>query len=172
MAIKLEDLIPQTGKFTLSVTGKTYRLNPVTVIDELWMADEFGGRLEEIFAKMQMMEICRIVFRLMFAEDKKDFKKKTVKVINEEGDEESYELGGAELLAAMIRGVNEKIAVHQALLVTIGVSRPLQKKLAAEAEAEAPAEEQKKSPKGKRAGLRSSTTSRANTGTRFKNSGR
>lgn len=165
-SIKLEDLIPQTGKFTLSITGKTYRLNPVTVVDEIWMTDEFGGRLEEIFAQMKMMEICRIVFRLMFPEDKRDFKRKTVKVVNEMGDEEEYQLGGAELLAAMIRGVNEKIAVHQALLVTIGVSRPVQKRLAEQALEETQGEEQKKSQKGKPAGLKSSTSSRRSTATR------
>lgn len=125
-AIQLEDIVPQGASFHLKKTDKTYHLNPVMLSDELWMQQTFGAELEIILKEVRMKEICRIVFRLMTDEDKQDFLKKEVQFINEEGDSMTKSIGGAELLFLLVSGFNEKIAIFEALLRTIGVSRPIQ----------------------------------------------
>lgn len=127
--IRLEDIIPEGATFSLKKTGKTYRLNPVNLSDELWMSNTFGEKLDDIFKNIRMKDICRIVFRLMVEEDKQDFKAIDVQFINEEGETLDKRMGGAELLFIQVSGYPEKIEIFQALLTTIGVSRPMQEKL-------------------------------------------
>lgn len=130
MSIKLEDLIPEEAEFTLALTKKTYKLRRFTLEDELWLKNRFGDELEKVFREIRMKEICQIVFHQLV--DKSEFLKREVKIINEEGDEITETKGGAELLFCMISGMNEKLEIFNALLATIGISRPIQEKLAKE----------------------------------------
>lgn len=129
MSLKFEDLVPQGDSFTLKKTGKTYHLRPFTLADEIWMADTFGESVEAIFKSMKMKEICRIVYRILEDEDKKEFKAKNVLLINEEGEEVEKRIGGYELLFLQIAGYSEKLEIFKSLLQTIGVSRGLQETL-------------------------------------------
>lgn len=135
-AIKLEDLVPEGSEFTLKKTGKTYRLKPITLHDELWLQKTFGDEIEKIFRQIRMKEVCRIVFHQLEEEDKEDFLSREVTFINEEGEKQSVKMGGAELLFALISGHAEKVKIFEALLRTIGISRPLMEKLEADTKAE------------------------------------
>ncbi len=117
---------------TFTICNPTYRMNPVSAADELWMKQEFGDRLEKIFQEIDMKEICRIVFRLLKEEDKKDFAAKDVEFMNEQGETNTVRVGGVFLLYAQVSGYHEKVEIFKALLETIGISRPMQKKIGLE----------------------------------------
>lgn len=125
--LKLEDLIPEGSEFKLRITGKTYKLRPFSMQDELWIQKTFGDGIHDIFKKLKMQEICRITFHQL--EDKSEFTKREVKFVNEEGDSTVQTLGGVELLFSLISGTDEKIEIVNALLATIGLSRPVVQKL-------------------------------------------
>lgn len=131
--IKLEEIVPQAATITLKKTERTYRLRPIDVDDELWLQTRFGNRLQEILSQIRMPEICEIVFHQMEDEDQELFRAQDVKVIDGAGEEHTLRLGGAKLLSKLISGYVEKIAVYQALMVTIGISRPLLDELASAA---------------------------------------
>jgi hypothetical protein len=156
-AIQLEDLIPQGATFTLRKTEKTYRLNAVSLGDELWMNQQFGESLSDIFQNIRMKEICRIVFRLLDDEDKEDFAARDVTIMNELGEKVTNRIGGAELLFLMVSGFQEKIEIFEALLQTIGISRPILNKMKEEVGAPTKPEE-KKTPQTGRTSLTSSRT--------------
>lgn len=153
--IKLEDIIPQGSSFTLKRTEKTYYLKPVSLADELWISQTFGDQLQEIMSQVKMKEICRIVFRLLEDDSKQEFRAKDVELINEEGESMTVRLGGAELLMCLVSGYGEKIQIIEALMDTLGASRPVRDKLT---KAE---EDQKKSQKP--IGQKSSTSSQPST---------
>jgi hypothetical protein len=160
MDIKIEDIVPKGSSFFLRANQKTYRLNPFTLADEIWMSETFGKSIQEVFSEVKMKEICRIVFRLMNEEDKQEFAAQTVKIMNEEGESMEIRRGGAELLCLLVSGFNEKIAIFQALLDTLGVSRPVVEKISQ-------SEDQKKNPIATAAtsspGTKSSTPSHTST---------
>jgi hypothetical protein len=123
--VKLEDLVPEGAEFKLKKTEKTYRLKPFSLSDELWMNKVFGNDIEKIFREVRMKEVCRIVFHQLEDEDKEDFLARDVTVINEQGEKLTQRLGGAELFSLFISGQTEKIKIFEALLQTIGISRPM-----------------------------------------------
>jgi hypothetical protein len=123
--IRLEDLIPQAASFTLKKTGNTYHLRPINLQDEIWLKKAFGDQIDVIFREVRMPEICRLVFHQLEDADKEEFLAKNVTIINEEGEKLTVRMGGAELLFASISGHAEKIKIFEAILQTIGVSRPM-----------------------------------------------
>lgn len=157
MDIKLEDLKPEMGEFTLKFNNKNYSLRPASLEDEVWMDKTFGDSMVEIFQKMKMEPICRIVYRLMSPEDQLDFGPKTVRIVNEDTGEEisSERIGGyKQLMRMMIGGAPEKLAMLTALTRTLGLSRPI------------PNQEektQKKTLQSKQTGQKSSISSARNT---------
>lgn len=155
--LKLEDIIPQASEFTLSATGKTYRLRPISLDDEVWLKQTFGESIKEVFEEVKMFEVCRIVFHQMEPESQKDFIKQNVKIVNEEGDSETLNIGGYKLLFSMVAGTREKMDMFKALLQTIGISRPILDKIG-KVELEKKNEELNQL-MSKPTGLKSSTTS-------------
>lgn len=125
--IKLEDLVPEGSEFTLKSTGLTYKLRAFTMQDEIWLAKTFGEGIKEIFEKAKMQEICKIVFHQL--ENKEDFCKREVKIINEDGEEVKGTIGGVDLLISLISGMDEKLNIINALLATIGISRGVMEKI-------------------------------------------
>ena len=123
--ISLTDLIPRGATFKLASTEKEYRLRPVTLSDEKWMAETFGADLQDIFSQMRMLQVARIVFHQLEEEDKADFAQQSVTVMNEDGVNVTKKMGGPELLFWQIRGFDEKIEIFKALMQTIGVSRTM-----------------------------------------------
>lgn len=154
--LKLEDLKPEPSSFTLDSNGKTYHLRPVSLDDELWLRKTFGDRLQEVFTNLEMENLSRIVFHQLTPADQCDFLPEKRTFINEEGHRFEETVGGYRLLMVQMQGgVEEKVRIIDALLKTIGASRP---KL--EAAAGGGGEAQKKSPPKKPTGPRSSKTSR------------
>lgn len=129
MPLKLEDIIPAPATFKLRLTDKTYRLRPVSLDDESWMNSTFGDKLGDILGKIEMRGVCRIVYRLMEDEDRESLSSRKVTLMNEAGEKVSETKGGVELLYCLISGHAEKMAVFEALLQTIGISRPMMKQL-------------------------------------------
>ena len=149
--LKMEDIKPKASQFTLSQNGKTYRLRPVSLEDQIWMNQTFGENLNDVFEKLKMEPICRIVFRLMESECRADFASTTVKIINENGDEVTETMGGYRLLMAMITGGPDEIfQIVGSLMETIGLSRPVAEKIA-----EGEEKPEKKSPQRKPTGRKS-----------------
>ena len=156
--LKLEDIVPQTGEFTLRSTGITYRLRPVNVDDRMWINHTYGGNLENIFKKLMVKEICHIAFHQLDDSDKLQFVKKQVQIVDDEGSKKELELGGLSLFRTLIQGNDELTAILTALLHTIGISQPLIDEMAAELSSETA---EKKSPN--QTGEKSLTSSPAST---------
>lgn len=156
MAIRLEDVKPARTTFTLPTSGTTLTFRPFSLDDEYWMNQEYGSGIEALFKECNFKEIFRIAFRMI--ENKEVLKKRTVKFINEDGDEKEMEIGGIKLLHALSYGFEEKMLILTSLLNCIGISRPMMDELA-----KADQEDQKKSLELKQTGAKSSTSSPANT---------
>jgi len=123
--MELKDIIPKESKLKLKAFKDPLILKPITLRDEAWLAEEYGERgIIEVFENVNMLEISRIVFKLLRAEDKLKFKNREVTFILEDGSETTEDLGGVNLLMQCISGQKEKTAVFMALLENIGLSRP------------------------------------------------
>lgn len=118
------DLIPQASEFTIDQTGKTYRLRPISLADQLWITKDVGD-VRELFEKQRIRELFRIVFHQLEIEDREDFKMRTVTFVNEEGESAQTKLGGVDLLLAMVRGTDEVEGILRALLRVMGASQPM-----------------------------------------------
>jgi hypothetical protein len=122
--LDLEDLIPRESEFTLSATGKTYKVRPIALSDEIWIKKKYGAEITAVLKERNLEEISKIVFHLMTEESKADFTSRTVTFMNEEGESASEVRGGAALFMCLIKGNAEKVAIIKALLEVFGVSRP------------------------------------------------
>ncbi len=129
--MKLEDICPEPAEFTLESCGRSYIIRTINIADEQWVKQVYGQAVEDVFNEQRWPDICRIVYRLL--EDKADFVKKEVKLIDEQGNEKTTELGGVDLFRTMISGPKDKNAVIQALVKSFGLSKPLQQQIAAAA---------------------------------------
>lgn len=120
----LKDLKPTNVKLKLSSTGREYTLRHISLADEIWIQEEFGDRFNEIFKEdsIDMVSLARIVFHHI--EDKSDFIRKEVTLVNEEGEEEVHVLGGCKLLQTMITGMEDKIEMISAFNKVMIASRP------------------------------------------------
>lgn len=127
--IQLEDLIPQEARFTLASTGKTYRVKPFSLQDDMWLNRTYGADLEKILRDMRWVEIARIVFHQLHDEDRAEFAKQTVTIVNEQGERINETIGGVDLMFRMIHGYADKKAMYDALLEALGLSKPIQEKL-------------------------------------------
>lgn len=124
----LSQLKRKMGKFKLTSIegheGKEFRLRPFNLSDEAWLQQTFGDQITNIFEEVRMVEIGKIVWHQMLVEDKKFFKKRDIEFVDEEGYITSSEVGGLELLQQTITGWEDYASVVNALLDTIGMSRP------------------------------------------------
>ncbi len=159
MEITLKDIRPQGAQFALSLTKRLYRLRPINVEDELWMAEKFGANLQEILTRGQMDGVCQIVYHQLEHEDREEFREQVVTFVDDSGKEAKETKGGYKLLLCMISGTEEKLAIFEALLKTIGISRPVLEKLSETTDEASP---QKKTPR-RPTGQRSSTSSARST---------
>lgn len=129
--MNLMQLKPKESSFELKAasskngTSRVFRMMPITLADEVWLDETFGADgLHKIFTEINMGQIARVAFRFIHNEDKAFFKVREVTFITEDGLEEIVMLGGVELFKNMISGNDEKLAVIDALLDNIGISRP------------------------------------------------
>jgi len=120
----LPDLLPKPSRFHLRLVNRWFTTRPITLEDEIWISDTFGDDIKDIFETVNMKEISRIAFNQLEIEDKKFFKKQEVEFVSEEGEETHKTIGGVELFNSLVSGIEEKNGIIQALLDTIGASRP------------------------------------------------
>lgn len=121
----LLSLKPKLSKFKLTSISedREFFLRPITLEDEVWLSENFDD-LNAVFTELRMVEISRIVFRLMTPESKSFFKGQAVITVDEDGNEKEETLGGVAMLRTAISGYDNKINVIVALLECIGLSRP------------------------------------------------
>lgn len=118
-------MFPKKASFKLKATGKEYTLRYINLEDQVWIANEYGERLMEIFSPpMDMDAISRIIYRLII--NKGDFKSVTVKDYDEDGNEVDRTYGGYKLLQKLIAG-DELEDVIWAFNECQGISRPIVK---------------------------------------------
>lgn len=123
--MKLTDMKPKQSKFKLKQVEKELTLRPISLDDEIWLKEIYGDDgIQEVFENVNIEEISRIAFRLLITEDKKLFKIREVTVVDENGEEGTFNIGGVKLLRTLIFGWEEKLVVLNALLENIGYSRP------------------------------------------------
>lgn len=122
--MKLEDLKPRPSKFYLSYSDKWYTLRPWTLNDQIWMNQEYGERINEIFSEknIDIVAIARMAFRLM--EDKSDFRAREFTAIDEDGNETTQTIGGYKLLIARVKTVKEQLQLLASVVECIGLSMP------------------------------------------------
>jgi hypothetical protein len=127
--MKLENLTPRPSKIYLSSMGKEYTLRPWSLKDQIFMNQEYGDRVNEIFNKdkIDLVAICRMVYRLIA--DKNDFKAIEVNEIDENGNEIKYKLGGYKLLIHKVTDYKDQVKLMTGLLECIGLSSPELKEL-------------------------------------------
>lgn len=123
--ITLEDLRPQPAEFYLRKTDRTYPLRAIGLEDEVWLRSTFGDRLKEIMAGTDMDGLGRIVWRLMREEDRQSFPASEIQETDESGDTRTVRKGGVALLVSNICGLAEKLCIYNALMQTIGISKPI-----------------------------------------------
>lgn len=125
--IDLNQIAPRTGTFTIprGDSEKKLTLRPFNLMDEAWLKDTFGDRVDSIFKDGSNADFCRIAFHQLCSEDQADFVKQKVTIVDEEGNSEVMEIGGYKLLQAQIIGPKPKRGLITAVWETLGVSRPL-----------------------------------------------
>lgn len=128
--MKLEDLNPKDAVFKINQFGdQEFTIRKFTLSDEIWLNQTFGTSLQEIFKSVDMDAISRIIFHQLAPDDKLVFQKQNVKLVNDDTGEVTEEtIGGYRLLQKCIpggvSGTIEKTVLLNALLETLGVSRP------------------------------------------------
>lgn len=150
MELDINDLVPEPGKFTLKKYGGkpiVVKLRPISLADEIHINKKYGDRIQEIFEKLMTRELCEIAYHL--CDNKEVFERKEVTFFSDEGLKFKKHVGGIELMMVLVTGIDEKMKMIEALLATIGISRPVMDKLAGV--------------KKKLTGARSSTYSRTST---------
>ena len=129
--LTFEDIRPEKASFTLKSTGKKYTLRPVSMDDEIWLRERFGDDIEKIFTEIRTQEICDIVFHQLDEASKEGFTAQEVTIMNEEGEKITEKRGGSKLLRCFLIGFEDKMLVYNALMKTLGLSRPTVDKLIA-----------------------------------------
>lgn len=120
--MELIDLKPRPSKF--KANGNEYILRAWTVEDQIWLQQEYGDKVKDIFSSenIDLMAVCRCVFRLI--QDKSDFKAEDIKDVDENGEEINYRLGGWKKLALKLKTIEEQVSAYTALMDCVGLSMP------------------------------------------------
>lgn len=112
--LTLMDIKPEEFTFELSSRpGKTYTLGRFSLAEQIWCEEHFGGaeKVREIWSKQQLVPICEITHQLL--KDKTDFPTFMD-------------------LAKCVITMQDKISLVRGCLATIGISKPVIEKLAAD----------------------------------------
>lgn len=122
--MELTQLKPKQSKVYFSKLDKELTLRPWTVEDQIWLQQEYEGKIQEIFSQdnIDIAAICRCVYRLL--EDKSDFKVEQYTDFDEDGNEIKTKLGGWKKMASLLSGVEEQMGILTGLTECIGVNMP------------------------------------------------
>jgi hypothetical protein len=125
LKLKLEQMFPKKASFRLKATGKEYTLRNITLEDQVFIANEYGEKLIEIFTPpIDLDALSRIIYRLII--NKGDFKSIVIKDYDDDGNETEKAYGGYKLLQKLISG-EEVEDVIWAFNECQGISRPVVK---------------------------------------------
>ncbi len=104
--LSILDLTPQSVEFNLSTVKETLVLKPWSLRVKAWAVEKYGaGNLKSIIEKMQTVQIGEITFFMLTDESKAIFK--TV---------DNY--------FDSIQSTRDELAVHKALLKSMGIGEP------------------------------------------------
>ena len=121
--MKLQNLVPKSTSFKLRLLNDRLTMKPITLGDEIWLNESIGQEgIKVAFETVNFNQISRIVYRLLDNESKAKLKKQKVTFYNDEGEENTVELGGVKLLQSLISGWSEKEEILEALLKNLGFS--------------------------------------------------
>lgn len=128
--ISLHDLKPK--RTLVKIKEKEYFLRPITLNDEIWIRQNFDKTIFDDFANgsPNFGVISEIIYHQL--EDKSDFKPVEKVDYDSEGNEIKARIGGHKLLASLIVGMEEKIALITALNDCMGVTKELVEKIESE----------------------------------------
>lgn len=111
MQLDLNDLRPVEAEFRLS-NDRVYRLKKMSLDVNIWLTRKFKpDELSDIFLKQKLPEMSRIAYYML--KDKTDFP--SLKSFRE-----------------AVVTLGDKVALVQAIIESVGISKPLMKKLSAE----------------------------------------
>ena len=132
--MELKEFIPQETSFKLKIgtAEKELFLRPFNLRDEAWLDQQWTlEERAEIFQKIDMPPICKIVWHQLTLESKKILMSVKVIDMDESGNELEIATSGPEkLMYCMSEGVQQSINVFQSLLTAKGLSTPALEKLA------------------------------------------
>lgn len=135
ITVTLNNIIPEKASLDLFLVGEdgsvadepiSVTLNPCTLEDEAWLARHYSEeQIKDIFTNVKMVDVTRIVYRLMAQKDRMLFCAMKLETVNDEGEKETRNITGPQRVMMGIRGTQHKTQVFQALLTTLGYSRPI-----------------------------------------------
>jgi hypothetical protein len=128
--MQLKDLIPQKAQFSLRSTGREHTLRPFSLSDTAWLHSKFSDEeIARIFEKLDTVAISQIVYHQLVDEDKRQFLAQEMTHINDEGEEEKIRYSGPQIFMQAIQGMDEELAMAQALMECRGMSLPLMEEM-------------------------------------------
>lgn len=125
--IKLGELRPQFGEFTLEAThDHKHRLRKISIDDYEWIEATFGLPLNELFAEgkeVKLSTVTRLIYHQL--EDKSLFRAEDRTIIDDEGEERVQRISGLQKFREAIVDPSEAANLTKAYLKSIGLSQPL-----------------------------------------------
>ena len=122
----LEEIIPDKPEFYVSAKKKTYSLRPPNIEDQAWFISRFGSldKVTEAMTSQDWEGICKIVYRLICNEGKRDFKAEETTEFDDDGVETTALLPASRaLLRSLIP--DEALEMMRALTKAVVLSNPL-----------------------------------------------
>lgn len=126
--VDLMDLVPEDSEITLTVNGEAseFKLRAFSLQDRVWVNRKFGEAVQEIFATLDMPELCKIIYHQLYDKDKELFRAQDVDYFDDDGEKQTMRLTGPQVLMSCIKGgPSEELKVVQSLIKCIGVSEPM-----------------------------------------------
>lgn len=153
MDIDLKDLKPEDVEIVLD--GRSFVLRKFNLSDEAWLRETFGDSDQKLFGgQMSFDDVCRIAFHQLSDKDRALFAISNVKLVDEEGNEYPGKIGGWKAFRALAAGPEDKLNLFKAIMMNVGISRPLMDKMFTKEEREAlklsPQGSKKKKPIGRK----------------------
>lgn len=122
---QLEDLIPEQAEFSIKSTGKTYKLRPINLDDQVWIQKKFGEGLENVFKTGDLNKITAFTYHLLDQKGREDFVATKENVIDDDGNKAQVTVTGPEKLRQAMSLTHDLKGLVQALLKTMGISSPM-----------------------------------------------
>lgn len=125
-AISLEDVIPAEPEFYLKKMDRVFKIRPPNMLDNVWLKERYDDkRLQEILAKMDWIEICKIVYHQLEKEDRAVFPATTAQDLDDDGFTTEVKLTGPQHLLVHLSGLEESLKMLSALTRAIMISNPV-----------------------------------------------